>query len=278
MADGTPINWAALIGASRKRRAKVLKADLFLGALESKWRAVKLRVEGGGEYAVKGLWRPGQRTPDNLSPGRTIFNENVAARLGGCMAAPVAQAALIDVSQEVIDSAADAMDHLRSGIAHGARYIENCKLAQPKHHMRHPVEAQNRARFALLAVMFGWMNGPEGAPINDAEFLYDKTTSDVYGIDFGNFFGGPTNDLRQLQSKATPNAWIKHCSELTREELASACQRLSAITPDQIADALAAPPDEWGIKFSERVEFAKLLFCRQAELVVESRRDREDVA
>jgi hypothetical protein len=260
---------AALVSAASERRPRPLKAELCLEALKSDgWRPVKVRVEGGYEYIIKGLWRLGWPTHDGLSPARTIFSEQVAGRLGSLMLAPIPEVALIDVPQQLIDQHADVMQHLSGGLAHGSRFIENCVSAQPKHLMHFPVETQNRSRFALLAIFFGWTNGHVGEPIHDAEFLYDRSSNDVYAVDFGNFFGGPIcADLTFFSSPATPNAWIVNMCGLTDEELATACERLRVITPEQIAEAVAAPPGEWVLISHQRVELAKRLLERQAELV-----------
>ena len=255
------IDWVSLINAASICCTAPLKADLCLGALKcTGWRPVKLRVEGGGEFAVKGLWRC--PTHDNLPPGRTMFNENVVGRLGRFMLAPVPEVALVYVSQELIDQSTGVMGHLRSGIAHGSRLIENSTPAEPKHQMRCPIEPQNRPRFAHLAVLFGWTNVSDDSKINDAEFLYDQG-SNVHGVDFGNFFGGPKwEKFAQLNSRATPKAWIG--SKLVPGELDDASQHLRDLTPEQIACAVAAPPVEWGVTFDERVMLATLLHARQA--------------
>ena len=263
------MDWPALIAAASKRRPAPLKAEHCFGAFKTNgWRPVKLRVEGGDEYAVKGLWRSGLLTHDGLPPGRTMFNEHAAGRLGTLMRAPVPEVGLVDVPQQLIDRHTDVMQHLRAGFAHGSRFIDNCVVAQPKHQMHRPIEGQNRPRFASLAIFFGWAGAIEGAPINDAEFLYDQNSDDVYGLDFGNFFGGPNwKDLPALSSKAAPNGWIVDGCKLTHEELANACEHLHAVTPEQIAEAVTAPPDEWGVTSNERVELARLLHVRQEELV-----------
>ena len=245
-----------------------LAAEHCLGALKtSGWRPVKLRVAGGGVYVVKGLWHPGIPTHDNLPPGRSMFNENVAGRLGSFMYAPVPEVALIDVPQQLIDQFADAMQRLRPGIAHGSRFIEDRVVEERKEQMRFPIEAQNRPRFALLAILFGWTNGRDTSGINDAEFLYDRG-GNVYGVDFGNFFGGPDwKDLEQLRTPAEPKDWIVSECKLTREELADACENLRAVTPEQIAGAVAAAPKEWEVPFDKRAELAKVLHARQEQLV-----------
>ncbi len=262
------IDWATLVDAMSKCRPAALLAGLCLGRLKtSGWRPVKLRVAGGGVYVVKGLWRPGMRTHDDLPPGRTIFNENVAGRLGTFMHAPVPEVALVEVRQQLIDQYVDAMQHLRPGIAHGSRFIKDCVMSQPKHQVRNPIEVQNRPRYALLAIFFGWTNGSETALINDAEFLYDPGAN-VYGVDFGNFFGGPDwKDLAHLSSPAVPNNCIVNGCKLTREELADACENLRAVTPEQLAGAVAAPPDKWDVVFDDRVKLAKVLHARQKQLV-----------
>lgn len=59
MTSESPIDWAALIDASRKRRPTPLKATLFLETLKTTgWRTIKLRAEDGCELEIKedGAW------------------------------------------------------------------------------------------------------------------------------------------------------------------------------------------------------------------------------
>jgi len=54
---------------------------------------------------------------------------------------------------------------------------------------------------------------------------------------------------------------------LTKEELCGVIPHLPGIDR-YIANAVAAPPDEWGISLDERIEVAQYLSRRYSELVV----------
>lgn len=250
--NGKPgVDWGALIAASVQFRPRAVTAETYLGKFEnSASNPVKLRCADGRNYAVKGL-----------QAGRMVFNDQVAARLGFMLGGPIPEVALIVVSPELIQLTPD-MAHMRPGISHGSIVLEDHTA---KAGFQHLDQSENRARFACLAVFFGWMGG------SDQQFIYQKQAPClVSSVDHGHFFhGGPdwTNDSLKQSGRAVPDtALVRGCC-FSDDELRQACKPLANVTPEQIATAVAVPPDEWGVQANERIALAEYLHRRQLELL-----------
>ena len=110
------VDWRTLIEDAVANRPEPITAETYLG----KWTPsaaspVRLRCSDGGNYAVKGP-----------QVGRMAFNDQAAVRLGQLLGAPVPEdAALVQVSQELIDNNQQHMGKMSAGIGHGTKEIED---------------------------------------------------------------------------------------------------------------------------------------------------------
>lgn len=204
----------------------------------------------GHEYVVKGR-----------QVGRAIVNEQVIAQIGLALGAPVGQPALIDVPAELI-AAEPAMQHMLPGVSHGTRYLRDCS---DRLWIEHVNVAVNRARFALLAVLYGW--GHAG----DHQLIYANAAPHlVYSVDHGHFF--PTGPdwtapaLDQAPSATLYQDIVSTCG-LTSAELRAALAALDGVQESAIIRAVAAPPDEWGCTMDERVTMVAFFAKRRSELL-----------
>jgi hypothetical protein len=195
-----------------------------------------------------------------------VFNDQVAARLGALLNAPVPEVALVEVSAELIAAnpgKKEQMGHMLPGPAHGSLRIEG--VTERINSFDHPDDADNRVRYAALAIFFGWLVA------GDRKFIFKKAMPRlVYSHDHGHFFpGGPKWTIASLQRAPAPQADIALVSKLKLlpEELARACAPLRDVLPEQIAQALAVPPNEWGVSLEERAAVAGLLCSRRASLL-----------
>lgn len=190
-----------------------------------------------------------------------IFNEHVAGRLGALVGAPIPPIALIEVPQELNDLN-PSMSHFHAGTAHGLRSITN--VSERINDISYSQQPENRLRFAALAVFHAWLLA------GDRQFLYQNEPPNlVYSVDHGHFFpGGPTWTTGGLASAPTATLaddLIATCA-LTKHELSPAVAALNAITAEQIAEAVGKPPSTWGVDLSERIELARYLWRRRAEI------------
>jgi len=83
------------------------------------------------------------------------------------------------------------MAHVTPGVAHGSLFVPNCTECQ---WFRYVDLLENRSRFALLSVLYGWMIGLE------RQFFYAITPPNlVYSFDHDAFFpNGPTWSIESL--------------------------------------------------------------------------------
>ncbi|WP_027268929.1 HipA family kinase [Leptolyngbya sp. PCC 6406] len=225
-----------------------LQARTYLRAWRTKAQPVLLNCADGGQYMVKGR-----------QAGRQIINDQVVARLGTLLGAPVGEPKLIDVPSALIEIEPN-LSHLQPGIAHGTRFIPDC-MDQPE--LIATSQPENRSRLARLAVLYAWV-----VP-GDWQFLFSKSPPRlVYSVDHGHFFpGGPEWTVRDLQQAAPP--YLPSCFSvcaLTPEDWVEALLALSQIPEEEIVHTVAAIPEEWGLTIEERVVLVQYLLYRRSEL------------
>lgn len=174
-------DWRQLIADAVAARPQPVMAETFIRKWDTASRPVRLRCADGNNYVVKGQ-----------QVGRMAFNDQVSARLGRAIGAPVPdEVALVQVPAELIAANPGEMAHITPGIGHGTKMIENTseRLAIERNN-----EPYNRPRFALLCIFFGWLGG------SDTQYIY--STEDpylVYSVDHGHFFhGGPNWNVTSL--------------------------------------------------------------------------------
>jgi hypothetical protein len=253
------VDWRTLINGATAAPPEPVQAQTFLRRYKTASQAVELGCADGNFYVVKGL-------RNDVQQGRMVFNDQVAARLGALLNAPVPGVALVEIRAELIAANPDKkeqMGHMLPGTAHGSLRIED--VTERINSFDHPDEADNRVRYTVLAIFFGWLVA------GDPQFIFKKAPPRlVYSHDHGHFFpGGPNWTIASLQRAPAPRADIALVSrlKLLPEELARACAPLRGVLPEQIAQALAVPPVEWGVSPDESVGLGELLYSRRASLL-----------
>ncbi|HAG84063.1 MAG TPA: hypothetical protein DCL61_23645 [Cyanobacteria bacterium UBA12227] len=104
-------NWQAALETAIAFPEEPILSITFRRSWNSSARPVWVRCIDKNEYIIKGQ-----------QAGRQIINDQIIARLGIAMGAPVGQPQLIEISQELIDIEPD-FSYLTAGIAHGTMYI-----------------------------------------------------------------------------------------------------------------------------------------------------------
>jgi hypothetical protein len=218
-------------------------------------QGVLLACSDGQDYVVKG---------SHL--GRVCVNEQIVGRIGMSMGAPIGEVRLVEVVQELI-GANPTMSHIPSGLAHGSRSLLP-DLNEDRQGLAYHDLPGNRIRFALLAVLYGWVHP------NDLQYFYRKEPPQiVYSLDHGHFFhGGPQWTAVTLAAAPVPALFadiVSGCA-LSAAELAEAIESLQAVNPVTIAEAVAAPPDEWNFPMADRIAVAHYLYHRREQLLQQS--------
>jgi hypothetical protein len=247
--DQLKSRWKTLLEVAIDQPRQTVQALDFIEAKSTKAQPVILECNDGREYVVKGQ-----------NAGRQIVNEQIVARLGLLLGAPIPETKIVEIPDELI-KLEKKLAHIHSGTAHGSLYLrdtyfDRCLIATS--------EDVNRLRLALLAVLYGW------AGANDQQYLFtNKPPRLIYSIDHGHFFPNSpnwtANDLATAQNAQLDPVLVSACN-FTPLEIDQALEALVNINEGEIIDAVAYPPTEWGLTIDERTMMLQYLIKRQIQL------------
>jgi len=242
-------------GAEDAAQPAPIRAHTYLGHFSSFSRPVILSCDNGKVYVVKA------RQPNRPEVSRAMISERVIGGLANAFGAPVPEVGLIDVPNELC--AQPEMNHMMAGVAHGSQYIQN---ATERANIAHYDLPENRRRFSLLALLYGW------AQAGDHQFIYDKDVPHyVHSVDHGHFFpGGPNWSSATLDAAIQPaeaDAQLIGACTLTPAELCEAAERLGDVGTAAVAVTVSNVPAEWGLTPDERVAMIAFLTRRRLELI-----------
>ena len=226
-----------------------LQAKRFYRAFRTKAQPVLLGCEDGKDYIVKGR-----------QAGRQIVNDQIVARLGLVLGAPVGDPVLVEIAPELIEIE-PKLEYIAPGVAHGTRYIPNCF---DQFTLIATSEPANRSRLIRLALLYGWTCA------KDHQFLFNTTPPRlIHSVDHGHFFPNGPNWSSQDLNSAPPSIldpYFADC-QFTSHEIAEGRRVLEQITLAEIVRAVAHPPDQWGITVSERVAMVRYLDRQKQNLL-----------
>ncbi len=247
---------------SRKRWKNCLEAGIdraedpiIIITFRSGWASAARPVLARGidkrEYVIKGQ-----------QAGRQIVNDQVVARLGMAIGAPVGEPCIVEISEELITEDS-RFSYLTPGMAHATLYIPKC--SSEREEINYTNQPENRERFALLILLYGWVYA------NDYQFIYQNFRPNlVYSVDHGHFFpGGPEwkqRDLLEAANAEINSRLVSNC-QLKPEDMNQGLMLLDAVSEESIIQAVAAPPSEWGLTIDERVTLVEYLVKRRQDLL-----------
>jgi hypothetical protein len=245
------IRWEGCLEAEIDRAEDPIILITFRSGWNSAARPVLARGIDKCEYVVKGQ-----------QAGRQIVNEQVVARLGMAIGAPVGEPCIVEISEELI--AEDSrFSYLTPGTAHATLYIPQC--SSEREAVNYTNQPENRERFALLILLYGWLYP------NDYQFIYKNARPNlVYSVDHGHFFpGGPEwkqHNLLEAASAEIDQRLVLAC-KLKLEDIKRQLQVLDAVSEETIIQAVAAVPREWGLTIDERVTLVEYIVKRRQDLL-----------
>jgi hypothetical protein len=227
-----------------------IMAITFRKGWRTKAQPVLLRCNDGKNYVVKGQ-----------QAGRQIINDQIVARLGMAIGAPVGEPKIVEIPTELVAIETHLSD-ISPGKAHGTLFISDCFDSWD---LIATSEPENRKRLALLTTLYGWISA------NDRQFIFNNNPPRlIHSVDHGHFFpGGPNwteNDLMQAPSAELDPELSSICS-LKPDEVKQALFALKAVREETIIQAVASLPSEWGLKIDERVTMVAYLIRRQQDLL-----------
>lgn len=228
--------------------------------VESFTRPVLALAADGSEWLLKGPWRE-DWAADAPKVRRSLVAEQVVARLGRLLDAPVPEAALVVLTEQLRSQQA-ALAHLELGWLHASRWLRG---ASPV--LRSPSErAVPRDDAAALAVLLGWCEA------HDAQFVVTNSPSRLWGIDFGAYLAdGFRWSVASLEAHAfdevRPHATLHTDLRLGDADFAAVRRRLLAIDDVAIARVVAQVPAAWCTASLERATLAMFLAERRRQLL-----------
>lgn len=239
-------------------RPAPLIAFTYAGGVNSWSHPRILALRDGREFFVK-MRQHGRPVMDGA-----IFTECLASKLAYIIGAPVPSVEIIEVSHSLIAMNPD-MAPMIAGLAHGSLTIPN---VTNRNGILYTSLAENRRRFALFAVLYGWIG--LGC---DHQFFYEQTPPEVaYSYDHG-FSFGQTQMLNHnlpwdaaqfiMCVPAVPDSIICSSCCLTSFEIQRAVDCLHQASDEAIAQAVSIPPDEWGVVLADRISVAMHLAVRR---------------
>ena len=123
---------------------------------------------------------------------------------------------------------------------------------------------ENIERYAAIVVLYNWI------PSNDNQLIFRLSPPElVYSVDHGHFFfGGPNWTTASLDQSGsvywtTPRAQFP----ISISDVEIAIKRLNAVSPKDIALAIAKIPAEWGMTVEENVKLATYLERHRIQLL-----------
>jgi hypothetical protein len=235
---------------------RAVEARSLLNKLSGKSGAYQMIGSDKRTYAVK---------PQSVR--RALIADRIVGVIGWFMEAPVAQTALVSVSEELLDAFKELQPNYEVGLCHGTVWRENVFQSSG---FKHLTTGDNPERFSALAVLYGFFGA------SDHQFLYlTKHPHLVTSHDHGQFLPMPERDwdeewqvdqswtIDSLRARGrdacVPDDTIALRALCPPKFVRQAAERLHAITDEQIAYAVRSVPSEWGISLDERIEVCSYL-------------------
>jgi hypothetical protein len=254
------LTWAErLQNGAAERLFQAARAETFVKRRYSASQPIDLKCGDGNLYVVKAL-------RSDIRQGRMMFNDQIVARLGRLIGAPVADVGLIDIPKQLIDLNPERntqMGHVIPCIAHGSRCFEN--VSERVDAFSHVSDDDNKSRFAAAGVLQAWVVA------SDRQFIYETVDPfRVYSVDHGHYFPhGPDWTTAHLTNAAPAAvaADLKNACALSQSDIAEVCVKLNTVSETDIGTILAIPPDTWDVPLPDRIALAEFLWMRRNELI-----------
>ena len=249
LVEGQEQDWTALIQAASEDTPQTRTAVEWVEGLGTASQPQKFICDDAALYLVKFTNNP-------HGDGKGNVAEQIVARAGALIGAPVPEAGLVEVSAELL-GAPQLPDFAGAGVHHGSRWAHGYSDRQ---HLAYVDE--NRERFGALDVLYAWM-----LCVGDHQWIYrNEAPHEVLSVDHTSFFpGSPAWTAEGLRAESTnpaPDATLATLN-LTPTDRGPALEKLRAVSDADIARVVAAPPSEWGISVDERVALAAYLAGRK---------------
>lgn len=203
------------------------------------------RGDNGGSKPFQVRATDGQlywlKPPDNPQGPRVPVTEQVVARCGALIGAPVCRVELVQIPAELNGHALDRNRKLQSEIAHGSADVSNATFVKQKT-PAHRSSNDNAARHAYIYALHDWCWG------HDSQWLHDaKRDMTTFSHDHGHFLPGnhKWTVVRLRQHVDQPRELGADEAGLDPAAILEAAEAIEALTPDDLARVLRTIPASW---------------------------------
>lgn len=251
----TDSGWLTLIIEQRQNVEAMIDIDILVRKLSSSM-CQPWECESGSESFVVKFPKIGQTLHQ-----RSFAAEQVVARLGELIGAPVGVPHVVRCNQSIMSLEAELKDY--SGEAcHATEKVEDL-LKEVKSNYELGRSKRDREEAGQLAVLYGW------CVAGDRQFLQikDKGASDFGGIvsvDHGLFFPAAQNwsaaDLQNFTAIPDPDAWFLDADP---NSIVATKGKVKEVSDEKIAWSIAHVHQTWGVSDDDCVALAKFLSARR---------------
>ena len=191
---------------------------------------------------------------------RETFLEQVVGSLGLCLDAPIPPIKIVKLGQ-TLHNGEPRLQSFAVGYVHGLQNEPDC--SDNRQPLAYHDEADNRSRFAALAILYSWTGA------SDHQFIYKKQAPHlVFSFDHGLFFGVQqwphSLNTAPLVTSLDP---IFLPVKLQKNELAPYFDSLDRLNILQIAAAVARAPISWKVALDEKLALCQYLERRREEVL-----------
>jgi len=259
-APTTAAEWQEYLGTLPQAGDVVDAEELIAANLGGLSNAFCVRCTHGDRWVLKRFLKD--------ASCQNVFNDQTVARVAHAFGAPIPAASVVRVSEEFIERhhASLGRDRLGqprdSGHYHGSRLLEAYGDVAA---VGEELAALNRSRAAKLCILYGWTHAA------DHQRSVTWHSGLVWSLDHNLFLtkGGElwTPELLRVRAPAGIDSWAYARFRLQPQDLDAAMPSLCAVTPEDVARAIRASPDEWGVTLEFQAAVADFLWRRRDDIL-----------
>ena len=207
-----------------------------------------VRADNGRRYWCKTL--------NNVQGERVPLNEQVVAKMGLLIGAPVCEPNLVYMPQDLAGWKFRDDREIEVGWAHGSLAVD---LAVETHDLANRASDDNARRHVGIYALYDWAVG------SDPQWLTAGTDFEYHSHDHGHYFpNGPAWSAESLsQAAASVCALGVPATGLDTAEVNRVADRLAAVTEQEVVHCVSNVPAEWPVTDDELEAVVDFVYGRR---------------
>jgi hypothetical protein len=205
-------------------------------------------ADDGRRYWCKSL--------NNFQDPRVPVNEQIVAKLGQLIGAPVCEPQLVRITEPLVgwEIRPNTGRLLERGWAHGSLAVEP---AVETHSLDRRSDDDNVRRHAGIFALFDWVGG------SDPQWLMVGSNAMYFSHDHGHYFpGGPSWTAASLQGASGAFQPGGATTGLERAELERLVDRLEAVSQEEVEACVSNLPADWPVGTDELEALVEFVYGR----------------